>query len=295
MPTPLHALLPLLGTTAGSSRSTRSVPRNARTGALAKGARVARTAVPLRHHAVASLADELEIRFHPSGPAVYVHEGARQALERRIAAVARVPVAVSITDNRHSMIHASRKHGLLRVRVHHMFLDAPPSVVDALARFILFHDRDASAAVGRFIDDHGTRIRTPDPLRRTLRQRGTHHDLQEIFDEVNARYFGGEVDARISWGRETAAGRRLTTIKLGSYTALERLIRVHPRLDRRFVPRYFIAYVVFHEMLHHVMPATRENGRRSLHPPEFRERERAFRHYDRALAWEEANVGRVLR
>jgi len=245
---------------------------------------------------VIDFAEQLELEFHPSSPAVYVHEGARQALERRLSQVARQPLSVSITDNRHSMIHAARRGGILRCRLHHMFLDAPADVVESLARFLVFRDREASSVVGRYIDANTTRIRALELGRKSLRQRGDHHDLQEIFDEVNERYFGGEVDARISWGTEgSSRRRRRTTIKLGSYTAQGRLIRIHPRLDQPFVPRYFIAFVVYHEMLHHIMPATRVAGRRMLHPREFREREKVFRGYERAIEWEQANLGRLLR
>ena len=289
----MQALLPFL----------RGAPRTARSShePLAKrerGAeRVARAAVPLRHHAIQQLVDQLDLRFHPGSPAVYVHEGARQSLERRLEVVGRQPVNVSITDNRHSMIHATRKDGILRVRLHHMFLDAGLPVVDALARFLLFRDREASAVVGRYIDVHATRIRPLESTsKRALRSDGQVHDLQAIYDEINETYFDGEVDARICWGTEaTRRGRRRTTIKLGSYTAQEQLIRIHPRLDQGFVPRYFVAFVVFHEMLHHVMPATRVHGRRMLHPREFREREKTYRFYERALAWEKAHLDRLLK
>jgi hypothetical protein len=258
--------------------------------------RIALAAVPLRHHAIQRVAEQLEIAFPASHPAVYVHEGARQSLERRLAMHAKQAVLLSITDNRHSMIHATRRSGLLRVRLHHMFLDASPPVVDALAKFLLFRDRDASAIVGVFIDTNTGRIRPRDPARTPLRTEGEIHDLRDIYAEVNDVYFGGEVDARICWGAEATGGRgERSTIKLGSYTAQERLIRVHPRLDQSFVPRYFVGFVVYHEMLHHVLPATRANGRRMLHTPEFRLRERGFRHYARAVSWEKSHLDRLLK
>ena len=273
------------------------ITKTARSKESALVGRVARPAIPLRHHAIVNIVEQLELRFPQRSPAVYVHEGARQALERRLSLIGRQPILVSITDNRHSMIHATRKGGLLRARLHHMFLDAPVSVVEALARFLLYRDRDASQVVGRYIDVNATRIRSLEPHRRSLKANsGEHHDLDEIYAEVNDVYFDGLVDARICWGNEgRAKGRKRSTIKLGSYSAQERLVRIHPRLDQAFVPRYFIAFVVFHEMLHHVMPATRVAGRRALHPPEFRTRERAFRQYDKAIAWEEANLDRLLR
>ncbi len=286
----MQALLPFL----------RGAPRTARRGGLARNGeveRMARAAVPLRHHMVKQLADQLDLSFPKKSPAVYVHEGARQVLARRLEQVGRMPVALSITDNRHSMIHATRREGILRVRLHHMFLDAPVAVVDALARFLIFRDREASGIVGRYIDVHATRIRPLESTHtRTLTSDGVVHDLKAIYDDLNETYFDGEVDARICWGTEaTRKGKRRTTIKLGSYTAQERLIRLHPRLDQAYVPRYFIAFVVYHEMLHHVMPATRVAGRRILHPAEFRAREREYRHYEKAIAWEKAHIDRLLK
>jgi hypothetical protein len=290
----MQALLPFLR---GAPRTARSRALVGVEGAPERADRIARSAVPLRHHSIQQLVEQLELKFHPRSPAVFVHEGARQALERRLETVGRQPVLLSITDNRHSMIHATRKGGLLRVRLHHMFLDASTEVVDSLARFLLFRDRDASAVVGRYIDVNATRIRPLESThRRALRSAGVIHDLQHIYQELNETYFDGEVDARICWGTEaTRRKARRTTIKLGSYTAQEQLIRIHPRLDQAFVPRYFVAFVVFHEMLHHVMPATRVAGRRLLHPREFRARERTFRHFERAVAWEKAHLDRLLK
>ena len=105
----------------------------------------------------------------------------------------------------------------------------------------------------------------------------------------------GTVDALVSWGRASPARKPRATIKLGSYSAVERLIRIHPNLDRSWVPRYFVQFIIYHEMLHHVIPASQGGGRRMLHPPIFTHRERLFRDYERALAWEKAHIGRLLR
>lgn len=77
---------------------------------------------------------------------------------------------------------------------------------------------------------------------------------------------------------------------------------------------YFVAYVVYHEMLHHMIPAARgtsrhvsakilarpacpiptSSSRRTLHPPEFLERERAFRQFERALDCRRRHISRLL-
>ncbi len=119
-----------------------------------------------------------------------------------------------------------------------------------------------------------------------------------MFEAVNDRYFGGGINAVITWGKRPTRkikGQAQRTIKLGSYAAVDRLIRIHPALDQKWVPRYFVAYIVYHEMLHHVIPGSRGLGRVNLHPPEFKEREKQFRYFERALQWEKRHVGRLLR
>jgi hypothetical protein len=239
---------------------------------------------------------QIEIPFPSAHPQIFVHEGARQSLERRLSQAALKPVMLSITDNRRSMIAFSSRDGLLRARLHHMFLDAPVTVQEALVRFVARGDREASNIVGRYIDQNGHRIRADRPFLRPLLTQGRSHDLLSIFEGLNDKYFGGTVDALVTWGksgRRRAMERR--TVKLGSYSAVERLIRVHPVLDRSWVPRYFVSYIVYHEMLHHVIPAFVACGRRVLHPPAFMERESLFRDYERSLAWEKAHISRLLR
>ena len=67
-------------------------------------------------------------------------------------------------------------------------------------------------------------------------------------------------------------------------------------LDREFVPRWYIEYVVYHEMLHAFVPDKYDAaGRRVIHHEGFVKRERKFRHYQAAIQWEQENLGRFLR
>jgi len=240
---------------------------------------------------------QLPLFFTSGGPQIFVHEGARQALERKLELALNATVQLAVTDNRQRMITQTRERGTLRVRIHMMFLDAPERVQDALVDYLAFGDKDASQIVGAFIDENSHRIRASRPVRGPLRTNGKAHDLREIFDRVNETYFGGTLnDVLITWGRRTGSRRTPRhTIKLGSYSAQERLVRIHPVLDRAWVPRYFVSYVVYHELVHHVVPPVRVAGQTLLHPPEFLRREREFRYYDRAIAWEEAHIARLLR
>ncbi|MBX3130989.1 MAG: hypothetical protein KF718_29995 [Polyangiaceae bacterium] len=240
---------------------------------------------------------QLPLQFATGGPQIFIHEGARQALERRIELAHGGVVQLAVTDNRRRMVTRTKDRGRLRVRLHMMFLDAPERVIDALVRFVGREDADASGTLGEYIDQNRHRIRGDRPVK-TVRPRGAVHDLAAILGHVNERYFGGSVsDVLVTWGRKTEPrdGRSRHTIKLGSYSTAERLIRIHPCLDRDWVPRYFVEYIVYHELLHHLIPAVRVGGRALLHSSEFLRREQEFRHYERALAWERKHVHRLLR
>jgi hypothetical protein len=260
-----------------------------------RAARMARGQVAAAIRIPERVGAQLRLVFPSASPRLFVHEGARQSLERRLRAAFPGPVVLSITDNRHSIITHRVQRGTLHARVHHMFLEAPAPVADALVRYVTRGDRDASAILGDYIDENGFRL-----VRRRrnapLMSKGKHHDLLAIYETLNARYFGDGINALITWGkRSTTKAKSRKTIKLGSYSGVERLVRVHPALDRRWVPHYFVSYIVYHEMLHHLIPGSRGLGRVNLHPPEFKEREKQFRHFQRALDWEKRHISRLLR
>jgi hypothetical protein len=236
-------------------------------------------------------------------PPILDEESARKELERRIAQhVPEGRLALAVTDNRYTMISVKREKGLFRLRLHHMFLDAEADVVRALGRYVARNDRDASRLLGRFIDIHQRKIRRArrvpqGPASVTIETLGEIHDLQRVYDDLNRRYFDDGIDARITWGQRQQPGakrRRRNSIKMGSYSVEDRLIRIHPSLDRPFVPRLFVEWIVYHEMLHqkHDIPVIA--GRRQFHTPEFMAEEAVFEHFDRARLWERENLDRLL-
>jgi predicted SprT family Zn-dependent metalloprotease len=122
---------------------------------------------------------------------------------------------------------------------------------------------------------------------------GAVHDLAAILRELRARYFPDCPEVTIGWGRWS--GRpRARSMRLGVYLAAARHIRIHPALDQAFVPRQFVAFIVYHELLHHVMPPTREHGRCRVHTAAFRACERAFPGYAEVIAWRQRHLQRLL-
>lgn len=228
-----------------------------------------------------------------------VHD--ERALQIELERLTGQRIELTITDNSSSLINfregGRTKPGTLRL--HRMFLAASPAIVQAVAKW-LTRDRGgrAAAILDTFIDGHGHLVRTKRARRVRLHTSGAHHDLRVVFDELNAREFAGAVCTGITWGRMPTGRRRRHSIRMGSYTPDDDLIRIHPLLDQAFVPAYFVCYIVFHEMLHADIGVERSpSGRCRMHSPEFVRRERLYCDYDRAVTWldNSRNLARLLR
>lgn len=120
------------------------------------------------------------------------------------------------------------------------------------------------------------------------------HDLAAILAELDARYFKGAVRARIAWGRSSRLRRPRRTIGLAWYAHEAATIRVHPALGEQWVPRWVVAYVVWHEVLHSLLAYRERHGRRRLHPPEFLALEALHPDAVRAEAWVDRHLDRLL-
>jgi hypothetical protein len=218
----------------------------------------------------------------------------------------------------------------IHLRIHRSFAGAPDPVLRAVAAFLASAKgsataRQALAAIREHFHHHrlppgspGGLGRPRDPQaartapgtsaaearRLSLCPVGDVLDLREIAADLNQRYFEGRLKVRISWGK--AAGEnahpasncrrtRTASLQLGSYSYEDRLIRIHRVLDRPSVPRYVVESVVYHELLHADLPPVTRRGRRYFHTPEFRRRERHFRHFERADCWVRDNLHQLLR
>jgi hypothetical protein len=178
-----------------------------------------------------------------------------------------------------------------------MFDRAPDTVWQALVVYIRTADPGARQVIRTYVRHHQHLIRQR-PQRQCqshlLQPQGHHFDLEAIYRELNQTYFANRIRAHITWSRRPPQRPRLS-IRFGSYHARDRLIRIHCLLDQHFVPRYVVENIVFHEMLHQLIPRRRVNGRWCMHPPEFRQHEQRFRYYQQAEQWQRRHLVRLLR
>ncbi len=205
------------------------------------------------------------------------------------------PIRLVVTDNRSTMLSAKPKGGRLEVRLHHMFLTADEDILSAIGDYLGEGAARAASIIDRFVEEHRGRFVAAGRPQSALRTEGRHHDLRAIVDDLARRHFGGRVEVRITWGKRVQPKRGQRSLQLGTYLPEERLIRIHPVLDQPWVPVFFVESVVFHEMLHHDMPAVVQNGRRHYHTSAFRKRERSFEYHSAAEQWQKENLWRLLR
>lgn len=180
------------------------------------------------------------------------------------------------------------RNGVVKARVSDVLEDASPAVLEALAEILLtriFRRRPSREArecylAYTFRSSIRSRIdaaRRERGTKRLLPARGRHHDLEEIFHDLNRRFFNGQVaKPRLGWSPQNS--HRV----LGHYDSGHRAITISRKLDSPSVPRYVVEYVVFHEMLHIRFPVERRGQRRVIHSREFREAEKKFPQYELA-------------
>jgi len=182
----------------------------------------------------------------------------------------------------------SVRNGAVKARVSDLLAEASPLVLQALAEILLarvFHRRPSREArecylAYTFRPAMRSRIdaaRRERGSKRLLPARGHHHDLEEIFRELNQRFFHGLLpSSRLGWSHQYA--RRI----LGHYDSGHGTIIISRKLDSPSVPRYLVEYVVYHEILHIRFPVERRGQRRVVHSREFREAEKKFPQYELA-------------
>lgn len=183
------------------------------------------------------------------------------------------------------------RQGELYARISDVLEGAPDAVLHAIAHILLAKlyrkpiDRAHEGRYRRYIAGHDITAKA-----RLLRQmrgrkqihsaRGHHYHLEDIFDDLNRRFFHGLMGRpQLTWSRHHA--RRT----LGHYDPAHNAIVISRVFDSSRVPRYAVEYIVFHEMLHLKHPVKLRGLRRCVHSSEFRSEEQMFPELKQALSF----------
>jgi len=172
--------------------------------------------------------------------------------------------------------------GKLIVRLSDLLEGAPEPVLRAIAHILIAKmyrkpiERQQATWYRRYVSSQ--HIREKAHLLRQMRGRkrietplGQVHNLENIFDELNTRFFYGLLARpELTWSQDHARN------SLGHYDPAHNAIVVSRIFDQARVPRYALEYIVYHEMLHLKHPVKLRGSRRCVHSPEFQAEEKLF-------------------
>jgi len=183
------------------------------------------------------------------------------------------------------------RDGRLQMRLSDLLEGAPATVLEAIAHILLAKiyrkpvDPGHTLRFRRYVSSRD--ISAKAHLVRQLRGRkrigsaqGIVYHLEQIFDELNLRFFHGLLARpRMTWSQ--VRSRR----SLAHYDPAHNTIVVSRIFDQPTVPRCAIEYILYHEMLHLKHPVKLRGSRRCVHGKEFQAEERLFPHILQAKAF----------
>ena len=216
-----------------------------------------------------------------------------EAIFRRVFRILRprTPMPeVEIRWRKYAGVNSSVKleRGKLSFKISDLLQSSPATVIEALAFILLgkLYRKPASKAhVYRYNLYLNRRdVRRDMHLARQIRGRkfisgpkGQIYDLQEVFADLNQRYFNGLMATpQLGWSR--TRNKHL----LGHFDPCHNAIIISRILDCEHVARVALEFVMYHEMLHLRFPTEYRGARRCIHTPEFKRSEREF------AGWKEA-------
>jgi|SRR5438105_4011201 len=176
----------------------------------------------------------------------------------------------------------------LAIRITDVLEGAPAHILESLAYILL--SKLVRRAVPRQHAERYRRYLNRKEMRRSLQlvkqargrkfvsgPKGSHYDLEQIFEDLNGRYFHGLM-ARplLGWSRKASK------VMLGHYDPSHNAIILTRLLDNPAVPALAVEYVLFHEMLHLRFPVEHRGIRRCVHTREFKNAEKEFLHLKQA-------------
>ena len=207
-----------------------------------------------------------------------------QSLKEYFQNITPKAIHLTLTSNSVSMVSIREKEAATFIRLHRMFLYADRDVFDEIGAFINKKRRELPKTK---VFIHKNKVHIKEIKLRAVHSKtqGRYYNLSEMFEALNREYFSNSLSSVITWGNKSsryAARKR----RLGSYQRDRDNVRINPVLDSKKVPRYFVEFIVYHEMLHAVLAAEPGNARQKVHSLEFKRREQLFKKYALALQWE---------
>jgi hypothetical protein len=183
------------------------------------------------------------------------------------------------------------RQGQIFIRLSDLLEGAPEAVLRAILHILIAKlyrkeiDQAHAARYRRFTGSQAVAakmhlIRQIRGRKRVEGPKGEHYQLEEIFDDLNYRYFYGLMARpQMTWSANPSRQ------SLGHYDPAHNTIVVSRIFDQPSVPRHAIEYLIYHEMLHLRHPVKLRGSRRCVHSKAFQEEEKLFAQLEQAKAF----------
>lgn len=180
------------------------------------------------------------------------------------------------------------RDGRILVRISDLLEGAPQPVLHAIFHILIAKlyrkeiDAQHAARFRKFSSSSSVSakthlIRQMRGRKRLLGPKGVNYDLEQIFDELNNKFFHGLMARpQMTWSGNHSRH------SLGHYDPAHNTIVISRVFDRVEMPRYALEYLVYHEMLHLRHPVKLRGSRRCVHSSAFKEEEKLFPHLQEA-------------
>jgi predicted metal-dependent hydrolase len=180
------------------------------------------------------------------------------------------------------------RQGKLHVRLSDLLEGAPERILDSIAHILLAKifrkqiEKKYLTRYRRYVASHEVSakahlVRQVRGRKRITSPSGSIYHLEEIFEDLNRRFFYGLLARpQMTWSQ--VKSRR----SLAHYDPSHNAIVVSRVFDHPRVPRYALEYIVYHEMLHLKHPVKLRGSRRCVHGKEFQEEEKLFPELEKA-------------
>ena len=180
------------------------------------------------------------------------------------------------------------REGVLKIRLSDLLEGAPEPVLRSIIHILMAKiyrkpvESHHSSRYRRYVGNQemikkAHLVRQMRGRKRIASAQGQVYDLDEVFEDLNVRFFNGLLARpRMTWSVERSRN------SLGHYDPAHNAIVVSRIFDRPHVPRYAIEYLVYHEMLHLKHPVKMRGSRRCVHSREFMAEEKLFPHFEQA-------------
>ena len=183
------------------------------------------------------------------------------------------------------------RQGKLHIRLSDLLEGAPERVLESIAHILLAKifrkpiEKKHVAQYRRYVASHEVSakahlVRQVRGRKRITSPNGSVYHLEEIFEDLNRRFFHGLL-AR----PQMTCSQIKSRWSLAHYDPSHNAIVVSRVFDHPRVPKYALEYIVYHEMLHLKHPVKLRGSRRCVHGKDFQAEEKLFPELERAKAF----------